>query len=556
LSLLEELLAEVEARAGEGFALSEPASPTTLVDLARRKLPMPLLTLYRRIGADTFGLLPDREGERAVMVAADELADPDASGWYLGTGDSGAEFHWRQGRLLRDDSAVASDLEQVYAAFLEGLRAGRYGWHPLEDRFANARAVLGMRPLEDVFASLPSPAQAAEAFARHVGSMLVDGQEVGLGGFGTFSLSVRRAFQGHHPATGEVVAVPSRRIPVFRAGPAFKAALNGDAPSYSGARVPGIELAPAELEKVLVEGFARVLGDDRTVVSRAFGVFSVSRRRPFQGTNPRDRRGDARARADHPGLPGVATPQRGAEPGVMQMTDHEREMLAIERARLRMERVSKAITLFVLLATFALIDLSGLLHSYSASVEVVSFMQPLWQPACAGADKPCPVFLDPAGRVPYAPDAELEAEVSARFSVQNTGRSRIEFSGGLWCLYERRSAQLTGTALREVPSRKDDGTCTETADWKLIDSRTVAFDDVLSTGGTSSRVVRFELEPGTVAQYNQRLYTLAFHYDRKHGWIERILRRVRQDQERLDSASSTWQVGPVPATWSLPPLPE
>ena len=44
--------------------------------------------------------------------------------------------------------------------------------------------------------------------------------------FGKFYLSQRKAFTGHHPRTGETMEVPSRRIPIFRAGTVLKRALN------------------------------------------------------------------------------------------------------------------------------------------------------------------------------------------------------------------------------------------------------------------------------------------------------------------------------------------
>jgi DNA-binding protein HU-beta len=53
-----------------------------------------------------------------------------------------------------------------------------------------------------------------------------DKVKVTISDFGTFTVSKRRAFQGHNPKNGQVMSVPERRIPVFRAGKGLKNALN------------------------------------------------------------------------------------------------------------------------------------------------------------------------------------------------------------------------------------------------------------------------------------------------------------------------------------------
>jgi nucleoid DNA-binding protein len=55
---------------------------------------------------------------------------------------------------------------------------------------------------------------------------LSSGEKVTISDFGTFSVSSRKAFQGHNPKNREVIQVPARRIPVFRAGKRLKHALN------------------------------------------------------------------------------------------------------------------------------------------------------------------------------------------------------------------------------------------------------------------------------------------------------------------------------------------
>lgn len=59
-----------------------------------------------------------------------------------------------------------------------------------------------------------------------ISESLVTGEKVTLSDFGTFTVSKRRSFQGHNPKNGEPMNVPSRAIPVFRAGKGLKNALN------------------------------------------------------------------------------------------------------------------------------------------------------------------------------------------------------------------------------------------------------------------------------------------------------------------------------------------
>ena len=57
-------------------------------------------------------------------------------------------------------------------------------------------------------------------------SSLKGGDEVRLVGFGTFSVSQRRATEGRNPRTGERIAIPASKQPKFKAGKALKDAVN------------------------------------------------------------------------------------------------------------------------------------------------------------------------------------------------------------------------------------------------------------------------------------------------------------------------------------------
>ncbi|MFO0997139.1 MAG: HU family DNA-binding protein [Alphaproteobacteria bacterium] len=57
-------------------------------------------------------------------------------------------------------------------------------------------------------------------------STLKKGQEVRLVGFGTFSVSQRKASTGRNPRTGAEIRIPASKHPKFRAGKALKSAVN------------------------------------------------------------------------------------------------------------------------------------------------------------------------------------------------------------------------------------------------------------------------------------------------------------------------------------------
>jgi DNA-binding protein HU-beta len=74
------------------------------------------------------------------------------------------------------------------------------------------------------------PAVRARVIVDHifdtVADALIKGEKVVISDFGTFTLSVRKPFQGRNPRTGEVIEIPAKRIPVFRTGRGLKNALN------------------------------------------------------------------------------------------------------------------------------------------------------------------------------------------------------------------------------------------------------------------------------------------------------------------------------------------
>ncbi len=64
--------------------------------------------------------------------------------------------------------------------------------------------------------------QAVEAVFSTIGAALRRGDEVRLVGFGTFSVSNRKASIGRNPRTGEPMQIKASSSPKFRPGKTFK----------------------------------------------------------------------------------------------------------------------------------------------------------------------------------------------------------------------------------------------------------------------------------------------------------------------------------------------
>ena len=67
---------------------------------------------------------------------------------------------------------------------------------------------------------------ALKAFIATVEGELKKGGKVQLVGFGTFEVSKRAARKGRNPQTGEEMKIKASKSPKFKAGKAFKDAMN------------------------------------------------------------------------------------------------------------------------------------------------------------------------------------------------------------------------------------------------------------------------------------------------------------------------------------------
>ena len=68
--------------------------------------------------------------------------------------------------------------------------------------------------------------KALKAFIDVVTEEMKNGGKVQLVGFGTFEVSERAARTGRNPQTGETIEIKASKAPKFKAGKAFKDAVN------------------------------------------------------------------------------------------------------------------------------------------------------------------------------------------------------------------------------------------------------------------------------------------------------------------------------------------
>jgi len=64
--------------------------------------------------------------------------------------------------------------------------------------------------------------QAVDLLFDGMTETLVRGDRIEIRGFGSFACKHYPAYQGRNPKTGEPIAVPEKRLPVFKAGKELK----------------------------------------------------------------------------------------------------------------------------------------------------------------------------------------------------------------------------------------------------------------------------------------------------------------------------------------------
>jgi DNA-binding protein HU-beta len=69
--------------------------------------------------------------------------------------------------------------------------------------------------------------EALDAFLDAVKAALKKGDKLALTGFGTFSVSTRKARKGRNPRTGAQITIKAAKVPKFTAGKGLKDAVAG-----------------------------------------------------------------------------------------------------------------------------------------------------------------------------------------------------------------------------------------------------------------------------------------------------------------------------------------
>lgn len=87
------------------------------------------------------------------------------------------------------------------------------------------KAELLEKAAKDAGISKAAAAKALDSFIDSVVKSVKKGNKVALVGFGTFSVSKRKARTGRSPQTGEPIKIPARKVPKFSAGKTFKDAV-------------------------------------------------------------------------------------------------------------------------------------------------------------------------------------------------------------------------------------------------------------------------------------------------------------------------------------------
>jgi DNA-binding protein HU-beta len=87
------------------------------------------------------------------------------------------------------------------------------------------KAELVEKAAKDAGISKAAAAKALDSFIDGVVKSVKKGNKVALVGFGTFSVSKRKARTGRNPQTGEPIKIPARKVPKFSAGKTFKDAV-------------------------------------------------------------------------------------------------------------------------------------------------------------------------------------------------------------------------------------------------------------------------------------------------------------------------------------------
>ncbi|MCP4399568.1 MAG: HU family DNA-binding protein [bacterium] len=86
--------------------------------------------------------------------------------------------------------------------------------------------------VEQASAAVDMPKRKGEVVVNTVLRCIIDalaeGERVDLRGFGSFRVSARDDRTGRNPRTGELIDIPAKKVPLFRAGKEFRRRVNDE----------------------------------------------------------------------------------------------------------------------------------------------------------------------------------------------------------------------------------------------------------------------------------------------------------------------------------------
>ena len=95
------------------------------------------------------------------------------------------------------------------------------------------KAELTARVARDTRMTKVKASRVIDSLLEHVMKSLKKGERASLVGFGTFTVTRRRARTGRNPQTGSPIQIPARRVVRFTAGKSLKADCGGVKPVTS-----------------------------------------------------------------------------------------------------------------------------------------------------------------------------------------------------------------------------------------------------------------------------------------------------------------------------------
>lgn len=264
-----------------------PVPDEALASLTARGAPAELVALYEH-GAHAPGAFPrGSAGEDHLLPPSEVHRAQERAGWvFSGAGSDGAWLVEPGGRAVKVrltedqydehdelvevgghvDVGAPTTLDRVLDQHLTALQDGVLTWNDPLGCFLYPDERPDLAWLDDLD---EHEARSVTTWITKVRTGLVTDDKVVIEGFGSFTLSVRRAFHGVDAAPQ-----PSRRIPVFRAAKELKDLLNGRADELT-------------LQEPLLLAIAAALQANKRVGLPGLGCFTVSKRQSFTGHNPR-----------------------------------------------------------------------------------------------------------------------------------------------------------------------------------------------------------------------------------------------------------------------------